>query len=56
MKRLFAGLALSAVMLGLAIAHGFVEANGGRLWAESHPGQGTTLALALPLARVPVAV
>jgi two-component system, OmpR family, sensor histidine kinase KdpD len=26
--------------LGLAIARGFVEANGGRVWAESLPGQG----------------
>ncbi len=26
--------------LGLAIARGFAEANGGRLWAESRPGQG----------------
>jgi two-component system, OmpR family, sensor histidine kinase KdpD len=35
--------------LGLAIARGFVEANGGRLWAESLPGQGTTFAIELPL-------
>ena len=39
--------------LGLAIARGFAEANGGRLWAESHVGQGTTFILALP--RVPAA-
>jgi K+-sensing histidine kinase KdpD len=37
--------------LGLAIARGFAEANGGRLWAESHAGQGATFVLALPLAR-----
>ncbi len=30
--------------LGLAIARGFVEANGGRVWAESRPGQGATFA------------
>ena len=35
--------------LGLAIARGFVEANGGRLWAESLPGQGTTFVVELPL-------
>jgi two-component system sensor histidine kinase KdpD len=35
--------------LGLAIARGFVEANGGRLWAESLPGQGATFVVALPL-------
>ncbi len=39
--------------LGLAIARGFVEANGGRVWAESRPGQGTTLAVALPVVEVP---
>ena len=37
--------------LGLAIARGFAEANGGRLWVESHAGQGATFVLALPLAR-----
>jgi two-component system sensor histidine kinase KdpD len=39
--------------LGLAIARGFATANGGRLWAESRPGQGATFALALPRAHVP---
>ena len=34
--------------LGLAIARGFAEANGGRVWAESRPGQGATFVLALP--------
>jgi two-component system, OmpR family, sensor histidine kinase KdpD len=34
--------------LGLAIARGFAQANGARLWAESRPDQGATLALALP--------
>jgi two-component system sensor histidine kinase KdpD len=42
--------------LGLAIARGFAEANGGRLWAESQPGQGATFVLALPAVPVPVAV
>jgi two-component system sensor histidine kinase KdpD len=36
--------------LGLAIAKGFVEGNGGRLWARSLPGQGTTFTIDLPLA------
>jgi two-component system sensor histidine kinase KdpD len=36
--------------LGLAIARGFAEANGGRVWVESHAGQGATFVLALPLA------
>jgi two-component system sensor histidine kinase KdpD len=39
--------------LGLAIARGFAEANGGRLWAESRPGQGASFALALPVVEVP---
>ncbi len=34
--------------LGLAIARGFAEANGGRVWAESRPQQGASFALALP--------
>jgi two-component system sensor histidine kinase KdpD len=36
--------------LGLAIARGFVEGNGGRLWARSLPGQGSTFTIDLPLA------
>ena len=40
--------------LGLAIAQGFAEANGGRVWVESHEGQGATFVLALPVARVEV--
>ena len=38
----------SGTGLGLAIARGFVEANGGRIRAESLPGQGTTFVLACP--------
>jgi len=34
--------------LGLAIARGFAEANGARLWAESRPGQGAAFVLELP--------
>jgi two-component system sensor histidine kinase KdpD len=43
--------------LGLAIVRGFVEANGGRVHAESPPGHGTVLAIELPLAeqRAPAA-
>ena len=43
----------SGAGLGLAIARGFVEANGGRVWAESRPGQGTTFAIALPVVAAP---
>jgi two-component system sensor histidine kinase KdpD len=35
--------------LGLAIVRGFVEANGGRVWAESLPGQGTSFVVAFPV-------
>ena len=47
------GDARSGAGLGLAIARGFAEANGGRVWAESRPGQGATFALALPVVEVP---
>ena len=35
--------------LGLSIARGFLEANGGRIWVESLPGQATTFVIELPL-------
>jgi two-component system sensor histidine kinase KdpD len=37
--------------LRLAIARGFTEANGGRLWVESLEGQGAAFVLALPVVR-----
>lgn len=37
--------------LGLAIAKGIVEVHGGRVWAESRPGIGSTFYVALPLVR-----
>jgi two-component system, OmpR family, sensor histidine kinase KdpD len=43
----------SGAGLGLAIARGFAAANGGRVWAESRPGQGATFALGLPVVDVP---
>jgi two-component system sensor histidine kinase KdpD len=46
----------SGAGLGLAIARGFADANGARLWAESRPGQGSTFALALPAVSAPVEV
>jgi two-component system sensor histidine kinase KdpD len=35
--------------LGLSISRGFVEAHGGRIWAEAVPGEGTTVTIALPV-------
>jgi signal transduction histidine kinase len=46
----------SGAGLGLAIARGFAAANGGRVWAESRPGQGATFALALPVVELPAAL
>jgi two-component system sensor histidine kinase KdpD len=37
--------------LGLAIVKGFVEANGGSITVRSHPGQGTTFRVLLPVPR-----
>jgi signal transduction histidine kinase len=36
--------------LGLYISKGIVEAHGGRIWAKSQPGKGSTLAFTLPAA------
>jgi signal transduction histidine kinase len=38
------------VGLGLSIARGLVEAQGGTMWVESEVGQGTAFYFSLPLA------
>jgi len=48
-----AGLGESAgVGLGLAIAKGFIEANGGEIAVESIPGQGSTFVVSFPAVKV----
>jgi signal transduction histidine kinase len=37
--------------LGLAIVKALVESHGGRVWAESAPGDGTTIFLEFPVQR-----
>lgn len=44
-----AGARISGTGLGLAIAKGFVEAHGGRIWAESLPERGIAFRILLPL-------
>lgn len=42
--------------LGLAIARGFAEANGGRVWAESAGGGGASFSLAIPVVSADIRV
>jgi signal transduction histidine kinase len=42
---------VSGLGLGLFISRQIVEAHGGRIWAESEPGQGATFYVELPLPR-----
>jgi len=35
--------------LGLSISRSIIEAHGGNLWANSEPGQGSTLSFSLPI-------
>jgi PAS domain S-box-containing protein len=46
-----AGIRSKGAGLGLPIARGIVLAHGGRMWAESEPGKGTTFSFTLALAK-----
>lgn len=47
------GLHIPGTGLGLLVARSIVEAHGGRIWAESKLGEGTTLSFSLPVCPVP---
>ena len=47
------GMQIPGTGLGLPVARSIVEAHGGRIWAESKPGEGTTLSFSLPVRHSP---
>jgi K+-sensing histidine kinase KdpD len=47
------GLQIPGTGLGLPVARSIIEAHGGRIWAESKLGEGTTLSFSLPVRHAP---
>ena len=53
-ERLHSHDAIAGEGMGLAICRRIIENHGGRIWAESEPGQGSTFYFTLPAERKPV--
>ena len=52
-KRLHSADDYPGTGVGLAICRRIVQAQGGRIWAESVPGEGTTFSFTLPVESLP---